>query len=450
MPPIPVNNQNQNKTKFDSWKEIACYLDRHITTCQRWEKEYGFPVHRLDGSPRARVFAFKEEIDIWYNEMEGERKLKTHRYSFKFPKKTFKFLFIAISMSTTIAILLFTLIKPPSEAADFKIQGSKLIILDERQREMWSYETGINDLETEGTYRSSFQERQIIDKKYYLPHIIFKDIKGDHHREILFTFQTYNSKEDILICFNKRGKTLWKYKVGGNKIFGGKTYTDDYKIIGFDIVNIDNRGNPEIIIIANHKLSFPSQIVILNSRGKLVGQYWNSGHLKDFVFIDLDNDGVNEIILSGINEEWNKPCAVILDYSCFDGVSPQTQDYYTCSDVRSHREKYYFLMPINAVDSIIGKNRYIKQIEINKNTPDEFIEFRSLVTYTYNNKMEQVGIGFSDRFQLDYQKALRNGEVDKNLFQIRSELLDEGPSYFDGQIWKPEQTKTQYWRNREK
>lgn len=438
MPPNPVNNQNQNKTKFDSWKEISCYLDRHITTCQRWEEEFGLPVHRFDGSSRARVFAFKEEIDIWLKEREGKR------------KKSFKSLFIMILFSTTIALLLLTLIKPSSRAADFKIQGSKLIILDERQREMWDYETGINDLEPEGLYRTHFQERRIISEIHFLPYIIFKDINGDHHREILFTYQTDTSEEDILICFDKKGEMLWKYKVGEKKIFGEKTYTDNYWISGFDIVNIDNRGSPEIIIIANHKSFFPSQIVILNSKGKLVGKYWNSGHLKDFIIIDLDNDGVNEIILSGINEEWNKPCGVILDYSSFDGVSPQTQDYYKCSDVRSHREEYYFLMPINAVDSIIGKNRCIEQLEINKNTPDEFIKFKSLLTYTFNNKMKHVDIDFSPRFQMDFQKALRYGEVNKNLFQIKSELLDEGPSYFDGQDWTPVPTKIQYWRNREK
>ena len=438
MPPNKVNNQNLNKTKFDSWKEIADYLDRHITTCQRWEIEFGLPVHRLDDSPRARVFAYKVEIDIWLNERERKR------------KKTHKSLSILILISITIALLLIALIKPPSRAADFKIQGSKLIILDERQREMWTYETDINDLEKEATYRNRFQKKRIINGVHYLPYIIFKDINGDRHREILFTRQTVYSEEDILICFDTKGKTLWNYKVGKKKIFGGKTYTDDYTILGFDIVNIDNRGDPEIIMIANHKSSFPSQIVILNSIGKLVGQYWNSGHIKDFSIIDLDNDGVNEIILSGINEEWNRPCCVILDYSCINGVSPQTQDYYKCSDVRPHREKYYFLMPINAVDSITGINRCIKQIEINKDTPDEFITFRSLVTYTFTNKMEHVGIDFSSRFQLDYQKALRNGEIDKNLFQIRSELLNEGPSYFDGQVWKPEPTKTQYWGNREK
>ena len=32
--------------RLDSWKEIANYLNRDVTTVQRWEKREGMPVHR--------------------------------------------------------------------------------------------------------------------------------------------------------------------------------------------------------------------------------------------------------------------------------------------------------------------------------------------------------------------------------------------------------------------
>jgi hypothetical protein len=34
------------KERLDSWKEIAAYLGRDVTTVQRWEKREGMPVHR--------------------------------------------------------------------------------------------------------------------------------------------------------------------------------------------------------------------------------------------------------------------------------------------------------------------------------------------------------------------------------------------------------------------
>jgi tetratricopeptide (TPR) repeat protein/TolB-like protein len=58
---------------LDSWKDIAAYLKRDIRTCQSWEKELGLPVHRLNDSPKARVFAYKDEIDRWMREKLKER-----------------------------------------------------------------------------------------------------------------------------------------------------------------------------------------------------------------------------------------------------------------------------------------------------------------------------------------------------------------------------------------
>ncbi len=53
---------------LDSWKEISGYLKRSIRTCQHWEIELGLPIHRIDGTPSARVFAYPDELDRWFAE----------------------------------------------------------------------------------------------------------------------------------------------------------------------------------------------------------------------------------------------------------------------------------------------------------------------------------------------------------------------------------------------
>ena len=62
---------------FDSWKEIAAYLKRSVRTCRNFERQMGLPVHRLDGSPKARVFAYRDEIDAWLAKKSGEREKKS-------------------------------------------------------------------------------------------------------------------------------------------------------------------------------------------------------------------------------------------------------------------------------------------------------------------------------------------------------------------------------------
>ena len=50
---------------LESWKEIAAYLKRDVTTVQRWEKREGLPVHRHLHDKSGSVFARKPELDRW-------------------------------------------------------------------------------------------------------------------------------------------------------------------------------------------------------------------------------------------------------------------------------------------------------------------------------------------------------------------------------------------------
>ncbi len=49
--------RNRPEDRLDSWKEIAAYLDRDVTTVQRWERREGMPVHRHLHDKRGSVYA---------------------------------------------------------------------------------------------------------------------------------------------------------------------------------------------------------------------------------------------------------------------------------------------------------------------------------------------------------------------------------------------------------
>ena len=51
--------------RLDSWKEIAAYLQRDVTTVQRWEKREGMPVHRHLHDKAGSVYAYRSELDAW-------------------------------------------------------------------------------------------------------------------------------------------------------------------------------------------------------------------------------------------------------------------------------------------------------------------------------------------------------------------------------------------------
>jgi eukaryotic-like serine/threonine-protein kinase len=52
--------------RLDSWKEVAAYLGKGVRTVQRWETTEGLPVHRLGQKRTGSIFAYRSELDAWW------------------------------------------------------------------------------------------------------------------------------------------------------------------------------------------------------------------------------------------------------------------------------------------------------------------------------------------------------------------------------------------------
>ena len=67
--PSPVSSPESSgqpaEVPLDSWKEIATYVKRDVSTVQRWEKREGMPVHRHVHERRGSVYAYSSELDAW-------------------------------------------------------------------------------------------------------------------------------------------------------------------------------------------------------------------------------------------------------------------------------------------------------------------------------------------------------------------------------------------------
>jgi TolB-like protein/Flp pilus assembly protein TadD len=87
---------------LESWKAIAGHLGRTEKTCRKWERELRLPIHRLDDSAKAHVFAYEDEIDRWKAEkLQAKKVRKSGRLSglfglFSISRQT-KFWLIAVT-----------------------------------------------------------------------------------------------------------------------------------------------------------------------------------------------------------------------------------------------------------------------------------------------------------------------------------------------------------------
>jgi len=53
-------------SRLDSWKAVAAYLGRSDKTVRRWEEKEGLPIHRLQHDKRGSIYAYKQELDDWW------------------------------------------------------------------------------------------------------------------------------------------------------------------------------------------------------------------------------------------------------------------------------------------------------------------------------------------------------------------------------------------------
>ncbi len=94
----------EDRQVFESWKEIASYLKRSYKTLRRLEQDHGLPVHRLEESPKARVFAYKDEIDRWLQDTQQAGKIS--KRAIKIKKPSIQVIIILVCVSAAIVGLL--------------------------------------------------------------------------------------------------------------------------------------------------------------------------------------------------------------------------------------------------------------------------------------------------------------------------------------------------------
>jgi len=435
-----------------SWKEIASYLDRDISTCRRWEKTHGLPVYRIDDKSKSSVFAYKDEIDKW---LEDRLKIVSRQRNVLSRIKWQKILYFILPIVFVISVLIFLVLSSNSQPADFKIENSNLVILNEKGKELWQYDTGIKNLLDENEYRLHFQiRRRNVNPPFemQLPYLIIEDINQDRKREVLFCTHTQDRYGGgVLFCFNHKGDLLWRFKAGRKIKFGQKNYSSDFWIRGFIADDLDNDGRNEIILISNVVGFFPTQLVVLNAERKILGEYWNSGQFSCVVLKDINADGKKEIIVSGINNEYGKACLIVFDSTSVKGSSPQNDPEFICKELEAGSEIYYILFPRTEVDLIENPVNSITEIDILDDERIMAMTDISVIIYIFNFNLQLDEVRLSHPFKQKYKIHQLEGKINEDLNEetCKKDLMN-GLLYYDGKKWISQHAMSNPLKNSEK
>jgi len=452
----------KNDDILRSWKEISAYLECDRRTCLRWEKSLGLPIHRMEGSEKGGVFAYREELDKWLVERSGHPepakpeteiveagrkwvRLETRRWS----RKRLTVFHLIVFALIFAAFTLLNRRGAPRVPVNFRIEGSELVVLGGRGRELFRYETGAKNLLKDESYRKYFQNKTLIrDNIWQLPWIAFSDIDLDGRRETIFCLQTEDeTNEGEILCLDTHGGKRWGFKAGRELKFDDQVYSSDYRISGFALNDVNGDGSPEILLTAMHKPDWPCQFVILSPDGHTLGEFWNSGYFGDFAVADLNADNRNEIIICGVNNEYGQGVIAVFDAANVQGASPQMDRKYRCEMLKPGSEKFYLRLPRSDADAALHPVESVNTIFINQARELSFRASLSGLYFEFDFALDLRRVRNSHQFTLLHKAAVEAGRVTSVLNDDYLKALGAKVLYWDGEAkaWTARKALANKW-----
>ena len=421
-----------------SWKDISAYLGCDTRTCHRWEKKHGMPVRRAEGGEtKSHVFAYTDEIDSWFQE--------TFKNSHPARGKGRRYRIWAAGAAGVLLLAAAVFLIPwrvvRRQPADFSIEGSTLIVRDKDKRELWRKDTGMEDLLMEDFYRRNFQVMHKLEANI-LPTLVIRDINGDGDKEVLFAPKRVKEQtgEGFLYCYDRKGVELWKFHAGRELRCGGRVFSPDYRIAGFHTHDLDGDGRLETVVESFQAPDWPCQLAVLDASGKMVGEFWNAGYLRELTYHDIDGDGREELIVCGVNNEYRGGCLIVFDTRKISGSSPQTGKF-ACEGLEAGSELNYVTTPYTEVAEASGF--YVCGFRSVDITDSRWIRGTSVegLIYEFSFDIECFQVGPDHGYLVRHEELTKAGKLSSVLDDSYRDALLKAVRYWNGSEWVAEPAK---------
>ncbi len=222
-----------------------------------------------------------------------------------------KFLVPAIILGVLIYLLIPSLAKH-DQPQSARVDGPVLRIMNADGKELWSKSF------RDGLW-SEYYDQGIATR------IWFGDLDGDGHTEVLLLYHsavTPRLHSTTLICYSDRGKENWRWTPGRNlpELQGAPAI---YRSFGLVVLKAAGGKPRRIVVSSGNDPWWPDQIAMIDTKGKTISEYWHSGHLDHLILADLDGNGQEEIIATGISNGYHQATMIVLDPDGVSGASTE-------------------------------------------------------------------------------------------------------------------------------
>ncbi|HEV2402518.1 MAG TPA: hypothetical protein VGS27_36650 [Candidatus Sulfotelmatobacter sp.] len=219
-----------------------------------------------------------------------------------------------------------------------RMDGTALRIFDATGKELWSK-----------SFPDGFGPDWYYEGKIWGRHIWFADLEGEGRTSVLFSYSPAGAAlkpiSSTLICYSDRGTEKWRW-APGKDLPELKGSPATYMVHALEILKATEKSPARIVVASQHTPWWPAQIAILDTKGKLLSEYWHSGALTHLALADLDGDGRQEILAAGIANGYDHQATlVVLDPDRVYGASSEVRPEFQIHGMGAARERLILLFP---------------------------------------------------------------------------------------------------------
>ena len=217
---------------------------------------------------------------------------------------------VALGVSAYLFVRVWMVHDPPKLA---RLDGSTLVIMNADGKELW------RKVFPDGFSADNYYEKGIGTR------IWFGDLEGKGRTDVLFLYLpavSPQSHSTTLICYSDRGQEKWRW-TPGKQLPELEGTPPTFKTDALRVLKATDKRPPRIVVSSAHDPWWPNQIAILDAHGKVLSEYWHSGHLDHIVLADLDGNGKEEIVATGISNGYHSATLIVLDPDRVFGASTE-------------------------------------------------------------------------------------------------------------------------------
>jgi hypothetical protein len=398
--------------------------------------------HRQLEAPKSALRVFQGYLDIITPQLSLWRKVR--QYAKEHPLKSTG----ATSLAFGIVAALYFVFKPISAKTNLEYARAEkefLIAYNHDGQELWRKHIGIGyDIETK-LYGS---------QNAYENYLVVLDVDNDGTKEIIANFGPFQSfaRRKEIICFNADGSERWSYAMKQEMTFGKEKIFGNYYPSLLVANDFDHNGIGDVVMIANNDTYYPTSIVHLNaSDGTILSEYWHCGNICDIKYLDIDHDGIDEILCIGQNNSFNLASFTIFDPRSIVGHSPSDSSR-TPVGIPAGTEKYYILFPRSDLQILATAKRNIAESMhisndslIRINVGEHIGSDKYYHLYFFDSKFQCFRVDGEDWFITFHRKMEAEKKLTRQLDAHYYEELRTGVQYWNGEKFVNEPTMNKWY-----